>query len=217
MPIHFDDKIKIVAIGASNYSGKSSAIKRFVDGTFQHGEGVTIGVEFELKRVTLGNDLYKLQIWDTTGQQGMAEVTAMYARDADVIYLGYGITNRGSFTSLKDRLRVTQCQAPQGVVIVLVGSWCDCEDRREVSKEEGLELAADLSTLGSAPWADIMSGARGPESWDFADGTVPFFEISAKEGTNIRKSFMTAAIFSAARKEGADRSLLKRELMALLS
>ena len=211
-----DDHVKLVAIGESATGAKTSAVNRFFDGTFDDGPMPTMGAAFRTKRVTLGNDLYKLFLWDTAGQERFVEITVLYARNADVIYLGYDITDRGSFACLKDRL--ARAQAPPGVVIVLVGNKCDLEDRhREVSKEEGLELAAELSAPGSASWADIMSGACGPESWDLADGTVPFFEISAKEDINIHKSFMTAAIFSAARKEGADRSLLKRELMALLS
>ena len=207
--------MKLVAIGDSATGAKTSAIHRFFDGTFDDGPMPTIGAAFRTKRVTLGNDLYKLDIWDTAGQERFVEITVLYARNADVIYLGYDITDRGSFACLKDRL--ARAQAPPGVAIVLVGNKCDLEDRRQVSNEEGLELAAELSAPGSASWADLMRNRHYRESWDFADGTVPFFEISAKDGTNIHESFMTAAIFSAARKEGADRSLLKRELMALLS
>ena len=207
--------MKLVAIGESATGAKTSAIHRFFDGTFDDGPMPTIGAAFRTKRVTLGNDLYKLFLWDTAGQERFVEITVLYARNADVIYLGYDITSRDTFACLKDRL--ARAQAPPGVVIVLVGNKCDLEDCRQVSNEEGLELAAELSAPGSASWADLMRNRHYRESWDFADGTVPFFEISAKEDINIHKSFMTAAIFGAACKEGADRSLLKRELMALLS
>ena len=203
----------LAALGDSGIGAKTSALMRFVDGTFNYPEA-TIGAAFLTKKVTVGNVRYTLEMWDTAGQEKYCAVLPLYTHGADAIYLGYDITNCDSFTCLKDRL--ARCQAKPGVAIVLVGNKCDLEDDRKVSFEEGLELAAELSAPGSASWADIMSGACGPESWDLADGTVPFFEISAKEDINIYKSFMTAAIFGAARREGADRSLLKRELHDVL-
>ena len=206
--------MKLVAIGSCGSGAKTNAVTRFVGGRFDPNAPVTIGASFLSKKVTVGNVRYKLQIWDTAGQERYISLSVMYARGADAIYLGYDITSHDSFTSMKNYL--LGCKADPGVTIVLVGNKCDLEDRRKVSFEEGLELAAELSAPGSASWADIMSGACGPESWDLADGTVPFFEISAKEDINIYKSFMTAAIFGAARREGADRSLLKRELHDVL-
>ena len=56
--------------------GKSSILRRFADDTFQESYLATIGVDFRfkynfwsnLRSINIGEDIVKLQIWDTAGQ-----------------------------------------------------------------------------------------------------------------------------------------------------
>ena len=47
--------------------GKSSIISQFVDGKYDEHLLSTIGVDFKFRRVKLGKEEIKLQIWDTAG------------------------------------------------------------------------------------------------------------------------------------------------------
>ena len=45
----------------------------------------------------------KLQIWDTAGQERFKNITASYCRGGNGILVVYDITDRSSFTHIKDR------------------------------------------------------------------------------------------------------------------
>uniref|UniRef100_A0A673VIZ6 RAB31, member RAS oncogene family n=1 Tax=Suricata suricatta TaxID=37032 RepID=A0A673VIZ6_SURSU len=49
--------------------GKSSIVCRFVQDHFDHNISPTIEASFMTKTVPCGNELHKLPIWDTTGQE----------------------------------------------------------------------------------------------------------------------------------------------------
>ncbi len=58
---------KVIIIGDSAI-GKTVLITRFCESTFKESYVATIGVDFKIKTMTVGNRRYKLQIWDTAGQ-----------------------------------------------------------------------------------------------------------------------------------------------------
>ena len=61
--------VKVCILGDSNV-GKSCIAVRFVDDSFGNELPNTIGASFTWKNVLTSNGtLYKLQIWDTVGQE----------------------------------------------------------------------------------------------------------------------------------------------------
>ena len=77
----------------------------------------------------------------------------------------YPVTTRSSFVDLNDfRDELIQIKKTEDVPLILVGSKCDLEYQRVVSKEEGKELA---------------------RKWG-----CPFIECSAKTSENIEEIFM---------------------------
>jgi Ras-related protein Rab-8A len=58
---------KVIIIGDSGV-GKTNIITRFCENNFKDSYVATIGVDFKIKTMTVGNRKYKLQIWDTAGQ-----------------------------------------------------------------------------------------------------------------------------------------------------
>ena len=63
----YDLLFKLVIVGNSGV-GKSSLVSRFADDKFEPSYISTIGVDFLVKTLKLGDKLVKLQIWDTAGQ-----------------------------------------------------------------------------------------------------------------------------------------------------
>lgn len=61
-------KFKIVIIGESAV-GKSCLLIRFVKDRFETDYLSTIGVDFQFKNFTLDDQKYRLDIWDTAGQE----------------------------------------------------------------------------------------------------------------------------------------------------
>lgn len=88
----------------------------------------------------------------------------MYYRGANGAILFYDITARNTFDEkLTEWVDEVRAKASQDVSIVVVGNKVDLEDERQVSTEEGREFAEKVG--------------------------VPFFEISAKEGTCVEEVF----------------------------
>ena len=155
---------KVSFIGNSGTGAKTSLINRIVEHTFIDNNFLpTVGVDFKLICLTnyLG-DKIKLQIWDTAGQERFRKITESYYKGAHCFVLGYDVTDKNSFDSIKNyHYNHTKELVGDIPLIYLVGNRIDLYDKRVVSKEEGKSYAKERN--------------------------IKFFEVSAKtgEGTNI--------------------------------
>lgn len=157
-----DYVFKMVLIGDSNI-GKTAVARRYVDNVFVRTV-VSTGVDFKVKMVHYKEKVIKLQIWDTAGQERYRCITNHYFRGTAGVMVFYDVTNRDSFAHVLYWVDFIKAScAPENVKVMLVGSKCDLEHRRTVSREEGEALARDLK--------------------------VPFFEISNKTSYNVVECF----------------------------
>ena len=138
------DLFKLLLIGDSGV-GKSSLLHRFADDEYKEDYISTIGVDFKFKTVE-GADgkQVKLQIWDTAGQEMFRTITSSYYRGAHGIVIVYDITDSESFANVKQWLHEINRYASENVNKLLVGNKCDLESERQVSLEQGKELAESL-------------------------------------------------------------------------
>ena len=104
----------------------------------------TIGVDFKIKTVEHNGMVVKLQIWDTAGQERFRTIAGSYYKGAQGIIIVYDITSRKSFEDVNNWLAEVDKSGSEGVVKLLIGNKCDLEGSREVSTEEGKELAEGL-------------------------------------------------------------------------
>jgi len=104
---------------------------------------------------------------DTAGTEQFTTTRDLYMKNGHGFVLVYSITTPSTIQdlpSLKDR--ICKVKDKVEVPIVLVGNKCDLEDRREVSKDQGQDMA---SSFGNS---------------------CRFFESSAKTKTNIDEIFI---------------------------
>ena len=123
----------------------------------------SIGVDFKLKNIEVDNKKVKLQIWDTAGQERFRTITTSYYKGAQAIVVVFDITDKDSFEHVKNWMADVDKFAKEGVLRILVGNKCDLEHKRQVSNENGKELASKYG--------------------------IQFLETSAKETVNIEKLF----------------------------
>ena len=55
--------------------GKTSLLQRFAEQHFSDTHITTIGVDFKLRTIQVGNVRVKLQVWDTAGQEKFRVIT----------------------------------------------------------------------------------------------------------------------------------------------
>ena len=142
--------------------GKTTMLYRYYNGIFNNDNQSTVGVNFASKYVKnikcKTADLIKLQIWDTAGQERFRSIIRSYYHNVCGCFIAYDITNKNTFKNSLywiDEVRKNN----EDVVLILVGTKKDLEEKREVSYEEGVKLSNYYN--------------------------VPFFEISSKECVDI--------------------------------
>jgi Ras-related protein Rab-2A len=157
---------KIIIIGDPGV-GKSNILLQFTEKEFQKIHDMTLGVEFGSKIISAGGKKYKLQIWDTAGQEAFKSITRSYYRGSIGCLLVYDVTNRTTFENIKNWLDDIKQYAPSNIVVTLIGNKIDL-NQRKVTYEEGHEFA-EKNKIG-------------------------FFETSALDGTNINDTFIDISI-----------------------
>ena len=137
---------------------------QFTDKRFRQQHDLTIGVEFGARTIQIAQKNIKLQIWDTAGQESFKSITRSYYRGAAGALLVYDITRRDTFTHLTRWLEEVRQNGNPETVVMLIGNKNDCEDRRQVSTEEGERFARENSLI--------------------------FLETSAKTAHNVEEAFL---------------------------
>ena len=158
----YDYLLKYIIIGDAAV-GKSNLLIRYSQGQFNDEYQVTIGVEFGVKTEEVDGKKFRIQIWDTAGQENFRSIVKGYYKNSACALVTYDVTSKNSFNSLKDWIEDCKNLSPKNVLIVLVGNKIDLEGR-EVTTEEGQELADQNGIL--------------------------FFETSAKTGENVNEVFL---------------------------
>ena len=155
--------LKILTLGDASV-GKTCIILRYAEDEFPKSTMPTIGIEYKTKQIKINNQTVKLQIWDTAGQERYHRILAStFYRRANGIVLVYDLKNQESFNHVENWMKQIRQKADPGIEIILVGNKLDLVEEEDFS--QGKELASSYG--------------------------IPFFPVSAKNGTNIADMFRT--------------------------
>ena len=99
-----DYLFKLIIIGNSGV-GKSCLMHRVTTNEFSDDHEVTVGVEFGSLLMRMGEppenqSVFKLQIWDTAGQESFQSITKIFYRGAHAVLLTYSVASLSSFQNL---------------------------------------------------------------------------------------------------------------------
>ena len=88
------------------------------------------------------NSILNSVIIDTPGQAGYRSLTENYYKKADCCILVYDITNRWDFDDIENYyIETIKQKCKENVIVILVGNKIDLEKTREISYNEGAQLA----------------------------------------------------------------------------
>ncbi|CAH8606289.1 unnamed protein product [Heterobilharzia americana] len=123
---------------------------------------------FKTKTIKANNQLVRLQIWDTAGQEKFRSLTKSYYRDTSAVLLVYDICKKDSFIHIKSWMSEISANLQSGsTLLVIVANKIDEEKGRVISRKEGERLAKETDAL--------------------------FWETSAKTGANVESMFHNIA------------------------
>ena len=159
-------EIKVILLGDTGV-GKTSIINRYINNKFDPDNDNTLSSSFSTKEVIKNDVLYRLNLWDTIGQEKYNAITNILIKGSNIVILVYSVDSFSSFENIdfwynnvKDILQEDK------YILAIVGNKSDLikEDEAVVSEEE----------------------AR-----NYAKGKNAFFKlISAKEDQNGIKSLL---------------------------
>lgn len=162
---------RVVIVGEAGV-GKSSLLVRFVRDQFTGFGGATIGVEFNAKQVSAAERQVKLQCWDCAGAERFRAISRSYFRGYAAAILVFDLGSRESFQALDYWLNELRqnCKNPPnrdyGPPIIVLGNKCDAA--QVVTREE-------------------------IDAWCRVENLPHYFEVSAKNGNNVHRSFASLA------------------------
>jgi len=160
--------LKVILLGDSGV-GKSSIMNQYVHEKFTAEYKATIGADFLTKHLMIDEKAITMQIWDTAGQERFQSLGVAFYRGADCCALVFDVNDDKSFESItswkEEFLLKAGIEDSTSFPFVLLGNKIDIEDKREVAKKKALK-------------------------WCEANGGIPYFETSAKEGLGVNTSFV---------------------------
>ncbi|XP_054433923.1 EF-hand calcium-binding domain-containing protein 4B isoform X2 [Pteronotus mesoamericanus] len=161
-----DQLFKIVFVGNSSV-GKTSFIRRFCDDQFSSSMTATVGIDYRVKMVHVGDSQVALQLWDTAGQERYRCITQQFFRKADGVIVMYDLTDKQSFLSVRQWLSSVEEAVGDRIPVLLLGNKIDNETEREVPRGLGEQLAKENNLI--------------------------FYECSAYSGHNTKESLLHLA------------------------
>ena len=165
--LQIKSNMKIIVIGDVSV-GKSCLIGRAIKDIFNLEYELTIGFEFLSYYTKIDNEIIKLQIWDTAGQEIYRSLIRNFYRNSSLAMMVYAIDSRQSFLNLNIWLKEIKINSNPDVKIILIGNKVDLENERKVSLEEARKYKEENQILY-------------------------FEEASAKTGINVKEIFNEAA------------------------
>lgn len=145
---NYDHLFKVLLVGDSAV-GKSCLLMRFTADRFDEVTTSTIGVDFRVKYLDVEGKRIKLAVWDTAGQERFRTLTSSYYRGAQGIIFVYDVTRGETFSDLESiwMKEVDIYSNVEAAVKMVVANKVDLESERQVSKQQGIDFARNMSCL----------------------------------------------------------------------
>jgi small GTP-binding protein len=206
-------RFKFIVIG-DHEVGKTSIIRRFVEGNFLEKYRATIGLNILSHTFEAFGNKINIMLWDIGAQKFFKRYRKTYYNGAQAVFIVFDLTNRESFENvnywhneLKDFIE------NKDLPIIIVGNKTDLENERAVSYEEGVEIANDLSKLSSLSESTVLSEYSDLSEFSGSHSKISYIETSAKTGNRIQDAFNLISYHFILKCEEKEESLLKNKIV----
>ena len=137
------DVYQVVLLGESGIGSKTSLLNAIINKSFDYHCRSTSTATYASKQILLknGNKLI-IKFCDTPGQEKFRALTQLFMKDVDCVILGYDITAKSSFESIKTYWYKTSKEISGTDLIYLLGNKIDILTR-EVPEDEARNYAKE--------------------------------------------------------------------------
>ena len=140
-------EIKVILLGDSGV-GKTCIINRYINNEYIPGSESTLGSTFSTKEILKENINYRLNIWDTTGQERYHSITNLFIKGSQIVILVYSINSSDSFEGLKYwNSTIKEQLEGDNYILAVVGSKCDLINEEIVSEEDAKNFAKENNAI----------------------------------------------------------------------
>lgn len=140
---------KLIIMGSAAV-GKTTLVNQFLKKEQVTDYRPTLGISISTQKYYVQgfqDDVINFLVYDLAGQDFFKRVRHEYYRGANCAFIVYDITRRKTFDEGVD-FWYQDCKKALGdIPFVLIGNKLDLEDKREVTREEGMKKADQLSAF----------------------------------------------------------------------
>ena len=162
MSTNSDDDIEIKAVLVGNSGvGKTNLINVCTGKTFNEKSKPTNCCSLLQKSLEINNLKYKINLWDTMGQEAYKGISKLFFRDAQIVIFVYDIASKESFESLDEWIQMANDVINGDYISGIVGNKNDLYLQAEVSEEEAEKFAKEKKMKFK-----LVSAKNDPQSFE---------------------------------------------------
>ena len=181
-----EKELKVILLGECGV-GKTNIILRYIQDKFDEDSITTTGSSYIMKRIKKDNITYRLNIWDTAGQEKFRSVTRMFLQEANIIILVYSIVDQLSFEGLDYWYNTVIDNCGNDVVIGIAGNKYDLYTEEVISEEKAEKYAQEKNAVFKLVSAKSNKGSI-DELFDM------ILDEYIKKSTGVRKNIKNSNI-----------------------
>ena len=206
-------RFKFIVIG-DHEVGKTSIIRRFVEGNFLEKYRATIGLNILSHTFEAFGNKINIMLWDIGAQKFFKRYRKTYYNGAQAVFIVFDLTKRESFENVYYwHNELKEFIDNKDLPIIIVGNKSDLTDKRVIAYEEGVEAAKDLSKLSDLSENTALSEYSDLSGFSGSHSKISYIETSAKTGNRIQDAFNLISYHFILKCEEKEESLLKNRII----
>jgi Ras-related protein Rab-5C len=195
-----DAPVRVVLIGDASV-GKTSIVKRFLDGQYDPTEFATIGAGYFNNYQTIRGESVPVEIWDTAGQEKYRSLAPLYYRGAAGAIAVFDVTNPQTCDNLTWWIAEFKKAAGNEAVIAISGNKADLLAAADEPANSGDKVGSPTAADEAMAKAESLA----------LNSNYIFEQTSAQTGQGIRglfDRFLSEAVVRVMARQGPVRPVL---------
>ena len=141
--VDYNEEIKVVILGESGV-GKSNIINRYNGGEFNPNSLPNNSSFFMSKNLIFGEKIYRINLWDTAGQEKYHSLTKIFLKETKIVFLVYAINDKLSFEKLDFWYKIVK-ESCDDAILAIIGNKNDLYEEEQINEEEAIKKAKSFN------------------------------------------------------------------------